>query len=364
MNMARTGAMTGVARVDLNDADALRRIDDFVCAHPHGQLFQRPAWLQAVKRGTGQDGFFFVAHRDGTGLAGVLPVVRMRSMLFGRALVSSAFGVGGGVLADEDAAILLGDELARCARAEGFPTAELRGGTSPGAGIVEVVGTGAGGGWNPVEGAHANFSRPLAADDDAELKAIPRKQRAEVRRAIGFELTVAVGRDAAMRAEHHAIYAASVHNLGTPVFPRRLFDAMLDAFGADAEILTVHKDGAALASVLSFRHGDTMMPFWGGGTADARKWRANDLMYWELMRHARAVGCTRFDFGRSKVGSGAFAFKKNWGFDPEPMRYWVHGAPRAVSPNDARYSRKIALWKKLPLPVANLLGPFLSRGLG
>ena len=126
----------------------------------------------------------------------------------------------------------------------------------------------------------------------------------------------------------------------------------------------VRREGAALASVLSFRHGDTIMPFWGGGTAGARTWRANDLMYWELMKRARRIGCARFDFGRSKTGSGAFAFKKNWGFAPEPVRYWTHGATREISPNDARYQRKIELWKKLPLPVANLLGPMLSRGLG
>ena len=73
---------------------------------------------------------------------------------------------------------------------------------------------------------------------------------------------------------------------------------------------------------------------------------------------------TAMDFGRSKTGSGAYAFKKNWGFAPEPLRYWTRGAAREVSPNDAKYGRKIELWKKLPLAVANVLGPMLSRGLG
>jgi lipid II:glycine glycyltransferase (peptidoglycan interpeptide bridge formation enzyme) len=87
-------------------------------------------------------------------------------------------------------------------------------------------------------------------------------------------------------------------------------------------------------------------------------------MYFELMRSAAARGCTRFDFGRSKLGTGAYAFKKNWGFDPQPLVYWIKGEAREVNPLSPKYRLKIALWKRLPLPVANLLGPAIARGLG
>lgn len=352
MNMQPTTGMTTLAEVALSDVAGCAAIDAFVRANPEGQVFQRPAWLQAVAEGCGQPGSFVVAHDQSGRLAGIVPLTRMHSRLFGKALVSSAFGVGGGILAEPSAAVALANELWAQAQAGGYASVELRGGRAPGPH------------WHVHEGAHANFARDLAADDDAELVAIPRKQRAEVRKALAFALDVEIGRARRDRDAHYAVYAESVHNLGTPVFPRRLFDAMLENFGSDAEILTVRRDGKPLASVLSLRHRGTIMPFWGGGTAEARTWRANDAMYWELMRHARATGCTRFDFGRSKLGSGAFAFKKNWGFAPEPVRYWVRGERREVSPNDARYERKIALWKKLPLPVANLLGPLISRGLG
>ncbi|MGL5838735.1 MAG: GNAT family N-acetyltransferase, partial [Sphingorhabdus sp.] len=96
--------------------------------------------------------------------------------------------------------------------------------------------------------------------------------------------------------------------------------------------------------------------------------RANDVMYYALMNHARARGCTRFDFGRSKVESGAYFFKKNWGFEPEPLSYATRAADgsnlRDVDPNSPKYKSKIALWQKLPLPVANLIGPWIARGLG
>jgi FemAB-related protein (PEP-CTERM system-associated) len=214
---------------------------------------------------------------------------------------------------------------------------------------------------------HCGFARALAADDEAELLAIPRKARAEVRKGLGFGHRVTIGRSASDLAAHYACYSASVRNLGTPVFPRRLFAAMLEAFPAASDILTVWDGDTPLASVLSFYHAGAVMPFWGGGTFAARAARANEVMYYELMRHARRAGCTRFDFGRSKTGSGPYSFKKNWGFAPAPLTYAAWSAPgaraRNIDPTDASYSRKIALWKKLPLPVANLIGPVIARGL-
>jgi hypothetical protein len=147
-----------------------------------------------------------------------------------------------------------------------------------------------------------------------------------------------------------------------------LFETVIDAFGDDADILTVRHQGKPVASVLSLYHGGMVMPYWGGGTEAARGLRANDLMYFALMRHARARGCDRFDFGRSKAGTGAFAFKKNWGFVPEPLPYAVRTAdgavPRSVNPLDPKYRLKIALWQRLPLFAANRLGPLIARGLG
>jgi hypothetical protein len=120
--------------------------------------------------------------------------------------------------------------------------------------------------------------------------------------------------------------------------------------------------------VLSLYWNGTVYPYWGGGTAAARALRANDAMYFALMNHARARGCTRFDFGRSKVGTGAAAFKKNWGFEGEPLAYHSRTAEgairREVNPLNSKYAAKIALWKRLPLPIANLIGPLIARGLG
>jgi FemAB-related protein (PEP-CTERM system-associated) len=119
---------------------------------------------------------------------------------------------------------------------------------------------------------------------------------------------------------------------------------------------------------MNFYWRDEVVPYYGGGTAAARQCHANDFMYWEVMRHAAARGCRVFDFGRSKIGTGAFSFKKNWGFTPTPLEYRFLVRPGdtipEVNPLNPKYRLMIAAWKRLPLPVANLIGPFLVRGVG
>lgn len=330
------------------DAD-LPAITSFVQAHPAATPFHLPAWAQAVARGCGQRAHWLLAERADGRIAGLLPLTEMRSPLFGRALVSTGFAVDGGVLG-EGADLLAAAAVALAGRL-GCPSVEMRGGVAPA-------------GWAIDEGSYLGFARNLAADDEAELLAIPRKQRAEVRKALAAPLDVTIGTDRAAANEHYGIYAESVRNLGTPVFPRALFRAVLETM--DADVLTVRHEGRAVASVLNLYWRGTVYPYWGGGTHAARGLRANDRMYFALMAHARARGCTRFDFGRSKVGTGAAAFKKNWGFDGVPLSYaaWSGGPKREVNPLNPKYALMVRTWKKLPLPLANAIGPWISRGLG
>lgn len=358
MDMSNSQALFDVKPADLGDARLCAAIDTFVLAHDGSTPFHMTAWSRAVERGCGQKAHYLVA-RDGAGeIAGVLPLTIIRSKLFGNALTSAGFAVDGGVLASSLTAgsslILTAEALAKQL---GINTLELRGGQLPVSGYAID------------ETTYVGFARSLAADDEKELLAIPRKQRAEVRKALGFDLNVTIGTSAQDRRNHYHVYSTSVRNLGTPVFPRALFDAVLDEFGDDADILTVAKGGQPLASVLSLYHKGVVKPYWGGGVADARTWRANDRMYYALMRHARsAKGCNRFDFGRSKVGTGPAAFKRNWGFDAQPLSYAKKAmdgsVARDINPTSAKYTLMVDLWKRLPVPVANIVGPYLARGLG
>ena len=329
----------------------------FLAAHPEATPFHDLVWLDAVSASTGHEAIVLLCEERG-GIAGLLPLHAVRSPLLGAALVSTGFAVGGGILAATPRAVsrLTGaaEELAgRLA----CPAIELRGGALPDGRKN----------WSVRRNAHAGFVTPLAADPEAQLLAIPRKQRAEVRRGLGHGMDITIGTGAADRAAHYAVYSQSVRNLGTPVFPRALFEAVLDRFSAASDILTVRHDGRAVASVLSIYHRGAVMPYWGGGTAEARALRANDVMYYALMNHARERGCERFDFGRSKTGSGAFHFKRNWGFEPQPLAYasWAAdgASPRDAEPTSPRYQARIAAWRKLPLGVANRLGPLIARGL-
>ena len=356
MNAPFRHAATPVV-LDPAEPDAAARIEAFVAGHPEATPFHRPAWLTAVARGSGNKALV-LGLEQGPDLAAVLPLLEVHSPLFGRVLVSSGFGVGGGVLAtgrgQAEALVALAEDQAL---RRSCPTIELRGGALPDGRT----------GWHVRHDSHCGYIADLAADDEAQLLWVPRKQRAEVRKGLAADLTVSVGSAQADRDAHYAVYAESVRNLGTPVFPKRIFAEVLDAFGPDADILTVSHLGQPVASVLSLYHRGTVMPYWGGGTHAARKLRANDRMYFELMLHARRRGCTRFDFGRSKVNSGAGEFKKNWGFEAEPLGYASWTAPgaeaRDADPTSSRHTARIELWKKLPLPVANLVGPWIARGL-
>lgn len=333
---------------DLARAAECARIDAFVEAQAQATPFHRTGWLLAGAKGCGQKAHYLTAERDGA-IIGVLPLSEIRSPLFGTAMVSTGFGVDGGVLGE--GAEPLAEAAWALAVERGIESVELRGGPVPD-------------GWTADADSYLGFVRPIAVDDEAEMKAIPRKQRAELRKALAQELEVVTGRTPALLAEHYRIYAESVRNLGTPVFPARLFREAVARL--DADVLTVRHRGRAVASVLNLYHGGTVYPYWGGGTHVARELRANDLMYFALMRHARERGCHSFDFGRSKVGTGAAAFKKNWGFEGRPLVYAsrsVHG-PRAINPLNPKYAMMIAVWKRLPVRVAMLAGPVIARGLG
>ncbi|MGN6374542.1 MAG: FemAB family XrtA/PEP-CTERM system-associated protein [Sphingomonas sp.] len=356
MTMPLPAAPLGLRAADLGEAAERQRIDAFVGAHPDATPFHLAGWSLGVARGCGQAAHYLVAERSGA-IAGVLPLSAVRSRLFGSALVSSGFAVDGGVLAHDTAtAEALVDEAWRLAQRLGCPTLELRGGAAPA------------GDWHVDADTYLGFARALAADDEAELKAIPRKQRAEVRKALAADLTVETGGARHDLAAHYGVYAESVRNLGTPVFPPALFREVMEALGEAADILTVRHRGKPVASVLSLYLNGTVYPYWGGGTLEARALRANDRMYFALMSHARSRGCTRFDFGRSKAGTGAAAFKKNWGFEPRPLSYAIRSAagaaPRAINPMSPRYRLQVAAWKRLPLWLANRLGPPIARGLG
>jgi FemAB-related protein (PEP-CTERM system-associated) len=327
--------------------------DAFVDSMPDGTFCHRAAWARIIAAAFGHRTHYVFAERDGV-ITGVLPLVHVHTLLFGNSLISTPFCVYGGVLAaDVESAAALEAHSIDLMHRTGAHVLEMR--------DRQVTD----GDWTRRSDLYVTFRKKIEANHEHNMKAIPRKQRAMVRKGIQNGLTSVCHRDTAVL---HRVYAESVRNLGTPVFSRRYFDILVDVFGESVDVVTVLDAGQPIASVMNFYFRDEVWPYYGGGTAAARHRAGNDFMYWEVMRRAADRGFRLFDFGRSKVGTGAHAFKHNWGFVPTPMSYRYRLAPGAaipdINPLNPKYRLFIAVWKHLPLPVANLLGPPIVRGLG
>jgi FemAB-related protein (PEP-CTERM system-associated) len=326
--------------------------DTFVLAHPHASFFHLSAWRHVAADVFGHRAHY-LATRQGDEVTAVLPLVEVRSKLFGHALISNAFCVGGGPLArDDEARTAILERAEQLGHALGVDYVELR--DTPAAPA----------GWLARDDLYAGFEGPLAPAEDDNLKQIPRKQRAVVRKALDVGFTVTIDRSA---EAFFALYATTVRDHGTPALPRRFFEQLLSRFGDDCEILTVHHQGRPISSVLSYFFRDRVLPYYTGSRREARAVGANDMMYWSLMRRAVERGCTTFDFGRSKVGTGPYSFKRNWGFEPRPIAHQYRmikgGDLPNLNPTNPRYALFIQAWRRLPVPVANAISPILSRSL-
>lgn len=333
--------------------------DAFVEGQPAGTFFHRAAWADVFARAFGHTPHYVMAEQDGA-ITGVLPLVHVKTRLFGNSLQSSPFCVYGGPLAaDRESAAALDAYAAALMQRLGAKVTEFR--------FLHPLPDGwlSDEDWPTRSDLYVTFRKAIAGDDEANMKAIPRKQRAMVRKGLDRGLSSAVSDDV---DGLHAIYAESVRNLGTPVFSRRYFRILAEVFRDRMDVVTILDQGRPISAVLNFYDRGEVLPYYGGGTAAAREAAANDFMYWEVMRRAAARGCRLFDFGRSKAGTGAFSFKKNWGFTPEPLRYRYRLAPGASIPDhnplNPKYRLFIAAWKRLPVPVANVIGPHIVRGIG
>ena len=331
-----------------------RRWDDFIFACPDATFFHRAGWRRVIEESFAHKTHYLTAERDGR-ITGVLPLTHVTSPLFGSGLVSNAFCVYGGPVFSDAASLAALDARAKALLA------------STKAGHLEYRNRKTlHEDWPSKADLYATFRRALDVDPDKNLKAIPRKQRAVVRKTLD-EKALRIEIDGDPDRLYH-LYATSVRNLGTPVFPRRYFRALAREFGADCDVMTVLAGSNAIGGVMNFYFRDEVLPYYAGGTPDARKYGAHDYMYWEVMQRAVQRGCRLFDFGRSKAGTGAFSFKKNWGFAPEFLPYEFQLPPGASIPDNnplnPKYKLFIAAWKRLPLPLANVIGPHIARGLG
>lgn len=327
--------------------------DSFVEQNRDATFFHRAGWRTVLEKGLGHKAHYLYVVDKSDRIQGIFPLGEVRSFLFGHSLISVPFCVYGGIAAQSDAAY---DKLLNAAT-------ELA--TRLNVDYLEVRNPRPLGDPWKTKQLYVNFSKEIDPDPEQNMLAIPRKQRAMVRKGIkaGLESSLDDGVD-----RLHEAYSESVRNLGTPVFPKSYFQILKDVFGDACEVLTICKDEELVGSVMSFYFRDQVLPYYGGGTFKARSLKGNDFMYWELMRRGSEKGVRVFDYGRSKRDTGSYSFKKNWGFEPAPLdyQYFLVRASEVpdINPTNPKYQLIIRIWKKLPLSLTRIIGPFIAKNLG
>lgn len=342
-----------IKQLSPSDLGSAQRWNNFVFTCPEATFFHRAEWQEIIRKVFRHATYFLYAEQAGE-IVGVLPLAHVKSRLFGNALVSLPFAVYAGVASSNpDALAALEAHAQQLARKLDVDHLEFRNVTAKHTD------------W-PMQDLYVTFRKEILPDVDANMLAIPRKQRAMVRKGIKNELKSEIDSNS---KRFFALFADNVHRHGTPALPKRYFDTLLETFGDACEILTViSPEGRPLSSVLSFYFRDEVLPYYAGDDEAARDLAANDFKYWELMRRSCERELRVFDYGRSKIGTGPYSFKKNWGFEPQPLHYeyclYKRDSIPQNNPNNAKYKLFIEAWRRMPIGFANWLGPHIVRNLG
>ena len=327
--------------------------DKYIMAHPEATFCHKSGWYKVIQSVFGHRPHYLGAYDKSDKLVGVLPLFEVKSWLFGHHLVSQPFTVYGGPLADQDSIrIQLEDTAASMAEQLEVDSLELR---------TRVRDRED---W-PFKSIHSTFIRELADNDKDNLALVKYKQRAVVRKCLKNDL---VEEFPYSIDEFFYAYSTSVKNLGTPVFPKKYFQALKDQFGDDCEIVSIKQKGVLQCALLSFYFKDTVLPYYGGGLYHSRDTKAMDFMYFQQMCRAGRAGYKLYDFGRSKNGTGPYNYKRHWGFEPTPLNYQYHLVKSShlpdLNPLNPKYQLMIKTWQRLPLWLSQVIGPYVSKYLG
>ncbi len=314
----------------------------------------RPAWISSVASGLGQRAYLLQSC-NGHEITGVLPLMLVSGPIFGRFLVSIPYINTGGVWAkDDSAASLLIDRACDLADRLDVRYLELR---------HEKPANHPRFNFRRTEKVHMRLELPKSAE--ALMTSFKSKLRSQIKKSADYDLTVEFGRSEFL-PDFYGVFARNMRDLGTPVFPRKLFGCILDEFGRDAELCVVRKDGRTIAGGLLVHGGDVTEVPSASCLREFNSTNANMLMYWHLLQRAIARGSRTFDFGRSSEGSGTYRFKKQWGARPHSAvwQYYVRkGSPEDMRPDAEGKRRLVQIWQRLPVWLTRLIGPPIVRGI-
>ena len=324
--------------------------DGFAARQPGFTQFHRHGWKGVIEETFGHQCIYLASRNAAGEIEGVLPLVRVRSLLFGHYLISMPFLNYGGPLGSAEAVRALAAEAAARARAERVKLLELRSRLELPLNLT-------------VSHRKITVVLDLPSDRDALWKGFPSKLRSQIRRPEKEGVEVRFGPDQV--GPFHEVFARNMRDLGTPVLPRRWFDLIAERFGDDAWFGCAWHGGRPVAGGAGLRWGNEFEMTWASSLAAYNRVAPNMLVYARFIERAIAAGITRFNFGRCTPDSGTHRFKRQWGGRDEEL-WWYQWSPKAreaatPSTDQGAFSLGPRLWKHLPVPIANWLGPRIVR---
>lgn len=328
--------------------------DAYVGSHPGSALYHLHGWRSVIENSFGHATHYLAAKNDAGEIRGILPLVFMKSPLFGKFLVSLPFFNYGGLLhsSDQARAALL-EAAARLREELGAGYAELRHLQR-----CESV--------SATKEHKVTMILPLEATGEQQWTGLDPKVRNQVRKAQKSGLEAVLGRLELLDG-FYEVFCRNMRDLGTPVYGRKFFRNVLEAFPEQSCLLAVELSGKTVAAGLLVWFRDTLEVPWASSIGDYREKCPNNLLYWEAIRFAIGKELSRFDFGRSTPGEGTFRFKKQWGAKPVQL-YWQYLLEQnarlpELNPDNPKYRLAIRIWQKLPVAVTKVLGPGIVRNI-
>jgi FemAB-related protein (PEP-CTERM system-associated) len=337
----------------------------YVARHPDAHLAHCWAWKDIFETVFGHRPNFLIARKN-TGpepqnVVGVLPLFHVKSLLFGSALIAVPYLNGGGVLADdEETNRMLVEAASRLGLEIGVKYVEFRQREPLPFDATDLI-----------ERSHkVAMLLPLMGDSQQMLMSFPSKLRNKIRRPAksGFHVEVFSGAsgDLSPIETFYTVFARHMRDLGTPVYPKSLFVSVARAFGERCRILLAWHDGAPTSCGMTVGYNNDVEIPWASSLTKYNQFRPNTLLFWHAIKTACEDGYARFDFGRSSHDSGTYDFKRQWGCEPAPL-YWYYAGGKSnvpdVNPQNPKFSALVQCWKRLPVPLANAVGPWITRSL-
>ena len=327
--------------------------DDFVRSRQDATGYQLWNWRSVFERAFGHSCHYLIARR-GRSVTGVLPLVEMRSRLFGCALSSLPYVNYAGILAEgPDAARALARHATDLARSRGLSYVLMRHRHRM---LPEL----------PARTHKVTMLLALKASARAMWDSLDRKVRNHIRKAEKSHLSVESG-GAGLLNDFYAVFSRNMRDLGTPVYGRPLFEAILSQFPGDARLHVVRLGVRPVAAALSYAYGNSVEIPSASSLREYRHLCPNHLLYWRVIEQTVAAGHRVFDFGRSTRHDGAYRFKEQWGASPEQL-WWEYSfpGPHELPSNDRQgpaFRPLIEAWKRLPLRLATSVGPRIARSI-